>query len=61
MTVTERLMDVYLRRSYARQMHFELGTPLALPDVTGQQPRVLYLHIPFCESLCPFCSFIKSC
>jgi coproporphyrinogen III oxidase-like Fe-S oxidoreductase len=56
-TVTERLMDVYLRRSYARQMHFELGTPLALPDVTGQQPRVLYIHIPFCESLCPFCSF----
>jgi coproporphyrinogen III oxidase-like Fe-S oxidoreductase len=56
-TVTERLMEAYLRRSFARQMHFELGTPLALPDVTAQQPRVLYLHIPFCESLCPFCSF----
>ena len=56
-TVTERLLDVYLRSSYARQMYFELGTPLALPDVGPVQPAVLYIHIPFCESLCPFCSF----
>jgi len=50
-------MDAYLRRSFARQMNFELGIPQALPGVTAQQPKVLYLHIPFCESLCPFCSF----
>lgn len=57
MTVIERLLDAYLRRSYARQMCFELGTPLALPDICAVQPAVLYIHIPFCESLCPFCSF----
>lgn len=57
MTVTERLLDAYLQRSYAQQMYFELGKPMALPDVGPVQPEVLYIHIPFCESLCPFCSF----
>ncbi len=53
----ERLLDAYLRRSYASQMYFQLGTPQALPDVGRIQPAVLYIHIPFCEFLCPFCSF----
>lgn len=57
MTVTERLLDAYLRRSYARQMYFKLGVPMALPEAGPVQPAVLYIHIPFCESLCPFCSF----
>ena len=57
MNVKERLLDAYLRRSYARQMYFELGLPVTLPDMRSIQPAVLYIHIPFCESLCPFCSF----
>lgn len=57
MKVTERLLDAYLKRSFARQMYFELGAPVALPEVGPTQPAVLYIHIPFCESLCPFCSF----
>ncbi len=57
MKVIEPLLETYLRRSYARQMHFQLGVPKALPEVGPLQPAVLYIHIPFCESLCPFCSF----
>jgi coproporphyrinogen III oxidase-like Fe-S oxidoreductase len=38
-------------------MHFQLGLSKALPEVGSKQPAVLYIHIPFCESLCPFCSF----
>src|SRR3954451_1208922 len=37
---------------------------LRMEDVEGSMPRMpadgggcLYLHIPFCPSLCPFCSF----
>ncbi len=57
MKITESLLDAYLRRSYARQMYLKLGAPVALPEVGPVQPAVLYVHIPFCESLCPFCSF----
>lgn len=57
MTFTERLLDAYLRRNFDRQMNFEFGGPVTLPEASRSQPAVLYIHIPFCESLCPFCSF----
>jgi coproporphyrinogen III oxidase-like Fe-S oxidoreductase len=57
MKAAEWLLDAYLKRSYARQMYFQLGAAMALPQVGPIQPAVLYIHIPFCESLCPFCSF----
>jgi coproporphyrinogen III oxidase-like Fe-S oxidoreductase len=57
MQVGEQLLDAYLRRSFARHMYFRLGEPVVLPQAGAVQPAVLYIHIPFCESLCPFCSF----
>jgi len=53
----ERLLGGYFRRTFARRMQFELGKPIVPPDALQTRPDVLYIHIPFCESLCPFCSF----
>jgi coproporphyrinogen III oxidase-like Fe-S oxidoreductase len=56
-TISERLLEEILRRGFDQQMYLDLGQRATLPQAGQSQPSVLYVHIPFCESLCPFCSF----
>lgn len=45
-----------LKREYRASMRFGPATAPAAPPAVAR-PLQLYMHIPFCESLCPFCSF----
>jgi coproporphyrinogen III oxidase-like Fe-S oxidoreductase len=46
-----------LRREYGRSMQF-LGAQHEVRRLQGSgRPMQLYVHVPFCEVLCPFCSF----
>jgi menaquinone C8-methyltransferase len=45
------------KKQFARALKFEEGTTPLLPSCTDEKLRLIYIHIPFCEELCPYCSF----
>lgn len=56
--IIDSLVSSYARQLNQRLMNFSDGTVDArLPEPVPGKEYLLYLHIPFCVSLCPFCSF----
>ncbi|MGD8560035.1 MAG: coproporphyrinogen III oxidase family protein [Gammaproteobacteria bacterium] len=56
MRVVDQSLSAYLRRFHGQHMVLDLSINEA-PEFQRDKPYLLYIHIPFCESLCPFCSF----
>ena len=52
----ERLILPFFRATSRRAMRFDAG-PAAVPAPPPGGEAFLYVHIPFCQVLCPFCSF----
>ena len=51
------LIASHARREFTRSMRFDGGDIPRVPRCTVNKPRLMYIHIPFCEQLCPYCSF----
>ncbi|MBF0208289.1 MAG: radical SAM protein, partial [Oligoflexia bacterium] len=55
-----KFISTIIRKKLTTAMKFNVGPPESLPPVslsTTNKSRLLYIHVPFCEKLCSYCSF----
>ena len=55
--LSERVLTPYLQVMTGRYLKLEPAGLNCLPGPREGRGYTLYVHVPFCESLCPFCSF----
>lgn len=53
----ERPLLAVLHHEFGRAMHFDEDDASTAMPAAPARPCQLYVHVPFCEVLCPFCSF----
>jgi menaquinone C8-methyltransferase len=60
--LSDRILTIGFRHNSRRLTKFKAPQPSqVLPEPDRDRTYMLYLHVPFCVVLCPFCSFHKVC
>jgi coproporphyrinogen III oxidase-like Fe-S oxidoreductase len=55
--LVESLITAFLKRQFGKILQLDSFEHLAPPKASADKPYLVYIHIPFCEELCPYCSF----
>ncbi|MCL5124383.1 MAG: coproporphyrinogen III oxidase family protein [Deltaproteobacteria bacterium] len=55
--IVETALTKYLKRNFGNNLSFNEFADVTPPTPARDANYLMYIHIPFCEELCPYCSF----